>query len=246
MSDGLIGMGPSWLSSGDRVMLVRGAIVPYTFRHVDDDLRLQAEKLKKEMEKLEKRLLAQKQSTDDKEQQAAMGTRKEIAKLRRKLIQAEGQIGRKDGWILIGGNEQQCGILQMGQDSIDTRDLDTLLLLNIRIHYLPVVNHHSPATGPAVVRPSELLREARIRVGQEEHVFFHTVGLSPSAHDKRIVGSHDSHHINTFTLDFGKTLQITREMLNRARRCECSGNREKDDFLIGPFLRGVIGDRDAA
>lgn len=102
MSDGLIGMGPSWLSSGDRVMLVRGAIVPYTFRHVDDDLRLQAEKLKKEMEKLEKRLLAQKQSTDDKEQQAAMGTRKEIAKLRRKLIQAEGQIGRKDGWILIG------------------------------------------------------------------------------------------------------------------------------------------------
>lgn len=82
--------------------MVRSAIVPYIFRHVDDDLRLQAEKLKKEMEKSEKRLLAQKQRTDDKEQQAAMNTRKEIAKLRRRLIQAEGQIGRKDGWILIG------------------------------------------------------------------------------------------------------------------------------------------------
>lgn len=54
---GLIGMGPSWMSSGDRLMLVRNAIVPYVFRHVDEDLRQQVEALKKKVEKLEKQLL---------------------------------------------------------------------------------------------------------------------------------------------------------------------------------------------
>lgn len=171
----------------------------------------------------------------------------------------------------------------MGQDSIDTRDLpqlactqeasqfnntnlDTLLLLNIRIHDLPMVNHHSPATGPAVIRPSELLCEAGIGIRQEEllisirhsypcdlrngnetyHVFLHPVSLSPSTHDERIIGSHDSHNVDSLALDFGKTLQITREMLNRASGRECSRNRKKDDLFIGPFFGGVVGGRDAA
>lgn len=38
-------------------MLVRNAIVPYVFRHVDEDLRQQVEALKKKVEKLEKQLL---------------------------------------------------------------------------------------------------------------------------------------------------------------------------------------------
>ena len=98
-SDGHIGMGPRWLSSGDTVMLIRGAIVPYIFRHVDDNLKLQADNIKMELEELEEELLAQKHSDDEEEQ---MDTRREIAKLRRELIQTEGQIGRKDAWILIG------------------------------------------------------------------------------------------------------------------------------------------------
>ena len=101
-SAGLIGMGPNWLRRGDSVMLIQGAIVPYIFRHVDDNLKLQVEGLKKEMEELEKELLAQKHSNDEKEQKEAMDTRRKIAKLRRKFIQTDGQIGRKDGWTLIG------------------------------------------------------------------------------------------------------------------------------------------------
>lgn len=101
-SDGLIGMGPNWLRRGDSVMLIRGAIVPYIFRHVDDNLKLQVEGLKKETEELEKELLAQKHSNDEEEQKGAMDTRRNIAKLRRKFIQTDGQNGRKDGWILIG------------------------------------------------------------------------------------------------------------------------------------------------
>lgn len=88
-------MGPNWLRRGDSVMLIQGAIVPYIFRHVDDNLKLQVEGLKKEMEELEKEVLAQKHSNDEKEQKEAMDTRRKIAKLRRKFIQTDGQIDRK-------------------------------------------------------------------------------------------------------------------------------------------------------
>jgi len=102
-NDGLIGMGLSWSSRGNRVMLVRGTIASYIFRHVDDDLRFQTEKLKKGDEKAGNTAARAeaKITKNSKQPWIPVDTRKEIAKPRLKLIQLEGQIGRKYGWVLM-------------------------------------------------------------------------------------------------------------------------------------------------
>lgn len=100
--DGLIGMGPSWLSKGDRVILVRGAIVPYVFRHVDEDLKLQLGKVKEKLEKEEKRVSDLKQSTSKSSRERAARLQEKIPGLRRNVDVLQAQVGRKDAWVLIG------------------------------------------------------------------------------------------------------------------------------------------------
>lgn len=46
--------------------------------------------------------------------------------------------------------------------------MDALFLLNLRIHYFSVVQHHGPASRPAVRCPSQTLGKPGIRIGQEE------------------------------------------------------------------------------
>ncbi|KOC09605.1 hypothetical protein AFLA70_1g009091 [Aspergillus flavus AF70] len=101
--DGLIGMGPSWLSCGDWVMPVRGAIVPYVFRHVDEDLKQQVKSLGNTVEKLEKHLFELKSTAKRNQQRLSIAdTERKIASLKQKIGELCGQVGRKNAWVLIG------------------------------------------------------------------------------------------------------------------------------------------------
>ncbi|GAB1195989.1 hypothetical protein APSETT444_005254 [Aspergillus pseudonomiae] len=100
--DGLIGMGPSWLECGDWVMLVRGAIVPYVFRHVDVDLRLQVKSLGDTLEELEERLFEWKTGAKKQHRISVVDAEREIASLKQKIGELHAQVGRKDAWVLIG------------------------------------------------------------------------------------------------------------------------------------------------
>ncbi|QRD94304.1 hypothetical protein F9C07_2215658 [Aspergillus flavus] len=101
--DGLIGMGPSWLSCGDWVMPVRGAIVPYVFRHIDEDLKQQVKSLGNTVEKLEKHLFELKSTAKRNQQRLSIAdTERKIASLKQKIGELCGQVGRKNAWVLIG------------------------------------------------------------------------------------------------------------------------------------------------
>lgn len=93
--DGLIGMGPRWLSKGDRVMLVKGAIIPYVFRHVDEESRRLVEKMQEKEKIVEE--CANKHGLSE---LLARRAEERIAKL--KQVIGRLRRGRKDAWILIG------------------------------------------------------------------------------------------------------------------------------------------------
>ncbi|KAE8385798.1 hypothetical protein BDV23DRAFT_190553 [Aspergillus alliaceus] len=96
--DGLIGMGPSWLSKGDRVMLVRDAIVPYVFRHVDEELRHQVKTMETREDTLKEYSVERKYSLSRQFMRPTL--EKQISDLKLKINHL--QAGRKDAWILIG------------------------------------------------------------------------------------------------------------------------------------------------
>lgn len=100
--EGLIGMGPFWLEKGDKVMLVRGAIVPYVFRHIDEDLRLRVTKLQAELKELKGKLARCRVSADKKQRESVVGLEKKVADLSGEIGKLEAQVGKKDAWILVG------------------------------------------------------------------------------------------------------------------------------------------------
>ncbi|KAI1855263.1 hypothetical protein JX265_006594 [Neoarthrinium moseri] len=82
---GYIGLGPTELRQGDEVVLIKGANVPYLFRHADAALRWQIEDIKVNLF-----LLEQHKSLDG----------LEMAK--QDLRDLEALIGTKDGYVLVG------------------------------------------------------------------------------------------------------------------------------------------------
>ncbi|KAK6810405.1 hypothetical protein RU639_013830 [Aspergillus parasiticus] len=95
--EGLIGMGPSWLSKGDRVMLVRDAIVPYVFRHVDEELRHQVKTMGMREDMLKEYSAERKCSLSRQFMRPTL--EKQISDLKMKISHL--QAGTKDAWILI-------------------------------------------------------------------------------------------------------------------------------------------------
>lgn len=83
--EGYWGLGPSWLATGDTVMLVKGAHVPYVFRHADRILMARSRAIKDE--------LADKKATLSNEKREA---------LQDALKRTEEKIGQRDAWVLIG------------------------------------------------------------------------------------------------------------------------------------------------
>ncbi|EIT82747.1 hypothetical protein AO1008_01617 [Aspergillus oryzae 100-8] len=96
--DGLIGMGPSWLRKGDRVMLVRDASVPYVFRHVDEELRHQLQTMEMREDLLRECSVERKYSLSRQLKRPTL--ERQISDLNLRISHL--QSGTKDGWILIG------------------------------------------------------------------------------------------------------------------------------------------------
>lgn len=85
-TNGYIGLGPSWMAESDRVMLVKGAHVPYIFRHVDQILARKRCIIRELLAVGRKEILA--------------GTKK--MDLEDALKSAEEETGKRDAWVLIG------------------------------------------------------------------------------------------------------------------------------------------------
>lgn len=83
--DGYMGLGPSWLAEGDHVMLVKGAHVPYVFRHVDEILIATSRIIREELA--------------DQELRPSDSRR---AFLEHALGRTEEKFGCTDAWVLIG------------------------------------------------------------------------------------------------------------------------------------------------
>lgn len=96
--DGLIGMGPSWMSKGDRVMLVRDATVPYVFRHVDEELRQLVRTIEMREDMLKEQSVERKYNLSRQFMRPTL--EKQISDLKLKISHL--QAGTKDAWILIG------------------------------------------------------------------------------------------------------------------------------------------------
>lgn len=84
-NDKYLGLGPSWLEEGDQVMLVRGAHLPYIFRHVDQILAGKCRLIEKELA--------------DRKSSLAKAERDQLQTI---LGRTQGQMGKKDAWVLIG------------------------------------------------------------------------------------------------------------------------------------------------
>lgn len=80
---GYIGHTKTGAQSGDQVVLVHGASVPYIFRRVDDAIRAEIEALRSEIS-------------------SHMPHNIDIQKLQKSIKDLEGQFGKRDGWIVVG------------------------------------------------------------------------------------------------------------------------------------------------
>jgi hypothetical protein len=109
--NGSIGIGPSWLQTRDRVMLVQHAAIPFLFRHISDvNLDEIIQKTKASLIVAESKLAnsqlqdtraAQKQHVELKESSRTQRLKFEACELRAKLEKHEFQLG-KDAWFLVG------------------------------------------------------------------------------------------------------------------------------------------------
>lgn len=110
--DGLVGFGPAWLKSNDRVMLVQGAPVPYIFRHVSEvDLHGIIRQAMASLDVLGKRIgesqledvakAGKKNQSEVKDSQTTWYLKRKARGLRAKIAEHELQIGR-DVWFLVG------------------------------------------------------------------------------------------------------------------------------------------------
>lgn len=100
--DGLLGMGPSWMRRNDKVMLIRGAAVPYIFRHVDDDLEDQIKALRMGIEKRVKAISNRSDGNSSRRSSTLLKDDEELGKAKEELTTLQGQIGRWDAWVLVG------------------------------------------------------------------------------------------------------------------------------------------------
>ena len=97
---------------------------------------------------------------------------------------------------------------------------------------LPVTRTSSPAV---------VLREERLGIAEEKDVVtLDTVDFAPSVHDPRVVRRNDSDDVNALALELREFLDVGRKVVGLAARCECAGNRDKDDLLACPLLVGIV------
>lgn len=72
-------------------------------------------------------------------------------------------------WANTASTPETCsGLARIPGCSSRNAYIHALLLLDVGIHHLAVVQHYRPAPGAAIRRPTQLLGETRIGIGQEE------------------------------------------------------------------------------
>ena len=62
-----------------------------------------------------------------------------------------------------------------------------------------------------------------------------SVGLSPCAHDERIVVRNGRYDIDALLAESREVGNVAWQVRCAAGRGECTGERKEDDFLVGPF-----------
>lgn len=66
-----------------------------------------------------------------------------------------------------------------------------------------------------------------------------SVGLSPCAHDERIVVRNGRYDIDALLAESREVGNVAWQVRCAAGGGECTGERKEDDFLVGPFcVRG--------
>lgn len=93
------------------------------------------------------------------------------------------------------------------------RDVPSRLLLGILDH--SVINDHR-VSRRSIWRdshiPSNALAELRVGIIQEQNFILDAIDLAPRAHDPRVICRDHSDNIDTFVLDAGNVLDISRQM----------------------------------
>lgn len=66
-----------------------------------------------------------------------------------------------------------------------------------------------------------------------------SVGFAPCAHDEGIVVGNGGYDVNALLAQSGELGNVAWEVGGAACGGECTGEREDDDFLVGPFCEVV-------
>jgi hypothetical protein len=114
---GYIGIGPKWINEDDTIMIVNGAPVPFVFTKLEADLRREEIEIRKTIDKnlddynytianknhkkksiIKPLSILEHKRWDGKIERLA----EEYVELKRDLQRVTGEIGKKDGWVLLG------------------------------------------------------------------------------------------------------------------------------------------------
>ena len=167
------------------------------------------------------------------------------------------------------GKPQPIWFLQLGQNSVSARNLTNIskqvtsaphsnqntyrnltgALLVLSIHYLAMVEHHSPATVTVTHTrlPPMVLAKKSLCVAQEEDlVALDAVDLAPCIHHPGIVARNRGNDVDALCLELCRFGNVRRQVVCLATWSEGAGHGEDDDFLVGPFFAGVVLLRAAA
>lgn len=145
--------------------------------------------------------------------------------------------------------------LQLGEDTLGTRDLNATASLLGSVDDLTVVDHNSVASGALAGSPSNALAEGCpgvrskdlhrsrqlitfpvlercVRTCTHNEVIFDVVGLAPGGHDPGVVEGDEDNLVDALGLERIGVLDVGGNMGHLAGRGESTGNGDQDDLLV--------------
>lgn len=140
--------------------------------------------------------------------------------------------------------------LEGSKNRISAGFLDnTPLGLDLGIADLTVIDNDriTACTARGLISPANALGKLGIGIREEKNIIpANCIRLAPGTHHERIIESNDGDNVNSLLAELGQVLDISWHVVDGTGRGEGTGNGEQDDLLVGPLLRGIVIDGDAA
>lgn len=128
--------------------------------------------------------------------------------------------------------------LQLRQDSLGTRLLNTASLLLICEDDLAVVDGNSVASSTLALGPANALAEAVV-TGEDDEVVLDVVGLAPGRHDPGVVESNDDDLVDTLGLELVLLLDVRGQVGDLAGGGEGTRDSDQNDLFVLELCEGA-------